>query len=300
MKYSFLVMGSVVVFLLMSWPGAAQPDTPPTHVIVISLDGTRPDAIQQIDAPNILALAHRGAFSWTARTVFPPATLPAHASLLSGLDPAVHGADDNVVRPCGEFDFPTFLTLAEDAGYQTAMVVGKAPLCQFHTDDETTFVLAYEGDRSVVDSVIDLLHEDYTVIWAHFPNPDYFGHLYGWMSDTYLYELKNTDFQIGRILTEIDNLGVTDETLIFLTADHGGHDDEHGQDIPEDMLIPWIMVGPGVQQDFDLADTALENVNILDIPPTLLWTLGIPIPPEMTGRVVCEAFDQADEPCQDA
>lgn len=270
----------------MTFSGSAQEVAqPPRRVLVITLDGARPDALLQV-ATRIQAMAEGGASSWTAQTVFPPATLPAHASLLSGLDPSAHGYDDNVVRECGDFAFETFLSLAAEAGYRTAVVTGKAPLCQFVTREDTSFTLAREGDRSVVDGVIDAFEAGDEVILAHFPNPDYFGHLHGWMSETYLWELENTDYEIGRLLEEIVRLGLMDEMLIILTADHGGHDDEHGSDIPEDMTIPLIVTGSGVR----ISQTLGADAGLIDIAPTVLWALGIAIPTEMEGRVLCEAF----------
>src|SRR5262245_4304568 len=57
---------------------------PPPKLVLISIDGLRPDAIFQTSAPNLLALAQSGAYSWQAQTIFPPVTLPAHASMLCG------------------------------------------------------------------------------------------------------------------------------------------------------------------------------------------------------------------------
>ncbi|GAB4508360.1 MAG: hypothetical protein OHK0046_00520 [Anaerolineae bacterium] len=243
-----------------------------------------------MNAPYITTLAESGAFSWQAETVFPPATLPAHASLLSGVAPAEHGQDDNVVRPCGAFDFPTWLSTAAAEGHQTAMVAGKAPLCQFNIHQDTAFMLGAAGDRSVVEGVIAMLEDGYTVILAHFPNPDYFGHIDGWMSATYLRELENTDRQIGRLLDAVDDMGLRDDMLILLTADHGGHGTAHGQNIPEDMRIPWIISGPGVIDNADLSTLAADPVSLLDAAPTVLWALDMAIPQAMQGRVICEAF----------
>src|SRR5687767_5639680 len=54
------------------FPAIAQGEPErPTHVIVISLDGTRPDAILKAETPNLQALAERGATDWEAVTVLP-------------------------------------------------------------------------------------------------------------------------------------------------------------------------------------------------------------------------------------
>ena len=102
---------------------------------------------------------------------------------------------------------------------------------------------------------------------------------------SYLYELHNTDTQVGRLLEELGALALTDTTLVILTADHGGHADLHGQDIPEDMLVPWIIAGPGV-----ITGTALDEVNVADTAATVLWVLGLPLPQAALGQPVYAAF----------
>lgn len=259
----------------------------PDHVIVISLDGARSDALLLAETPNIQALARRGAVSWQASTIYPPVTLPAHASMLTGLSVEQHGLDHNdSLYPCPTITAPTFITLAQEADYRTAMVVGKEKFCQFQQSELVNYTFARAGDRSVVDRVLELLDEDYQVIFAHFPNPDYFGHLTNWMSDTYIYEMSNTDAQVGRIMARLEELGLSERTLIILTADHGGHGNSHGQNIPEDMVIPWIIAGPGV-----IAGTNLvSGVSITDTAATVLWALNLPLSDDMVGQPVLEAF----------
>jgi arylsulfatase A-like enzyme len=138
----------------------------------------------------------------------------------------------------------------------------------------------------VVDLALDYLHSGYEVLFIHFPNPDYFGHLTGWMSETYLFELRNTDSQVGRVLDAVEALDLTDETLIILTADHGGHDKTHGSALPEDMRIPWMVAGPGV-----LPGQTLEiDVHTSATAATVLWTLGLTAPESTVARPVFEAF----------
>ena len=275
-----LILTSILILSGFVAPVSAQVQ----RVLVISLDGGRPDTILQAETPNMHQLAEGGALDWYAQTIFPPATLPGHASMLTGLSVEQHGLSHNdSIYPCPVLEAPTFLTLAAQAGLRAAMVVGKAQLCQFHQSDEVDYFFEQSGDRSVVDRGLQLLAEDYQVIFLHFPNPDYFGHLTGWMSDTSLYELRNTDYQIGRLLEAVD-----EHTLVILTADHGGHEMEHGSDIPEDMTIPFIIAGPGVKAGADLQHI---EVNVTDTAATVLWALGIPLPDNLTGRPVVEAFE---------
>ena len=70
-----------------------------------------------------------------------------------------------------------------------------------------------------------------------------------------------------------------DEYTVIITADHGGHDRSHGKDIPEDMLIPLILLGNGIDTNADI-----EGATILDIAPTFTKLLGIEPDDEWEGR----------------
>ncbi len=198
---SAMICALLLPIFIVAAQDSSLPSPPhPSRVLLISLDGTRPDGILKAETPNIQALAARGAVSWQAQTIFPPDTLPSHTSMLTGLTPDQHGVDWNFTWfGCPPIESSTVLTLAEQAGYSTAMVAGKGKFCHFIQSEGLDFTFAQQGDRSVADRVIEVLDEGYEVIFAHFPNPDYFGHSTGCMSDTYLLELSNTDTQDGRV-----------------------------------------------------------------------------------------------------
>ena len=60
------------------------------NVILISIDGLRPDAIEQFGAPTLQRLMNEGTYSLKARTILPSSTLPSHTSMLSGEPPDQH------------------------------------------------------------------------------------------------------------------------------------------------------------------------------------------------------------------
>jgi hypothetical protein len=92
--------------------------------VVISIDGLRPDAIEEAPAPALLDMMRRGAFCPKAETIRPSITLPSHTSMLSGLDYKRHGVSWNNYRP-GHFAHPTVFTVATQAGRQAAMFFSK-------------------------------------------------------------------------------------------------------------------------------------------------------------------------------
>jgi len=240
-----------------------------THVIVISIDGARPDAILQADTPVMQDLAETGIVDWQAQTVYQPVTIPAHTSLLTGLDTDEHQIRHNNFTTI-RIPYPTFISIAQAEGYQTAIIAGKEKFLTFHQDEDSFYEFVRTGDPGVIDKAIELLDEGYEVLFVHLPNTDFFGHLLGWMSDTYIYELSNTDANIGRLVEALDDLEIRDTTLLIITSDHGGHDTVHGQNIPEDMTIPMILNGAGVDPD-----TVLENTSITQVARTVLLALGI-------------------------
>jgi hypothetical protein len=73
------------------------PDQPlPEHsinrnIVVVSVDGLRPDAIGTYRAPTLQRLMREGSFTLSASTIHPSKTLPSHTSMLTGQGPELHG-----------------------------------------------------------------------------------------------------------------------------------------------------------------------------------------------------------------
>jgi arylsulfatase A-like enzyme len=111
------------------------------------------------------------------------------------------------------------------------------------------------------------------------------GHEHGWLSPEQLSVAFRADEALGMILAELDARGLRDETLIIISADHGGSGTSHGSDFPEDMTIPWIASGPGIQPG-----RLTTPVNTMDTAATAAFVLDLPIPDEWDGVPVYEAF----------
>jgi predicted AlkP superfamily pyrophosphatase or phosphodiesterase len=259
-----------------------------SRVLILSIDGLRPDAILAAPMPNLLNLMQTSAaYSLNAQTIYPSATLPAHSSMLTGLCPSKHGVDWNDYLPeKGYANGTDIFDLAHAAGLQTVMYVGKEKLRQV-TEPSSTDIFVYINDRDLViaDDLIANFPRDFGLLFVHFPLVDGMGHEYGWMSPEQLSVAYRADEALGNILAELDARGLRDETLIIVTADHGGHDTSHGSSRPEDMTIPWIASGPGIQPK-----VLTTQVHTMDTAATAAFILGLPIPPEWDGLPVYEAF----------
>src|SRR5262245_8758227 len=60
------------------------------HVVIVSIDGLRPDAIATYKAPTLERLMGEGSYTLHAATILPSKTLPSHTSMLTGEPPSVH------------------------------------------------------------------------------------------------------------------------------------------------------------------------------------------------------------------
>lgn len=264
-------------------PLAAPTPPRPSRVVILSMDGLRPDGLEADGVSHIPALMRRGVVAQGARTVFPPITLPAHTSMLTGYLPSVHGVIWNDWSPGRGPRVPTIFALARAAGFRTVMVAGKAKFRQFgEAGGLDAFVLA-SGDVAVANEAVVQVQAGFDLMFVHLPDVDTVGHLSGWISPAYLEQVAESDRAVGRILAALPP-----GTTVILTADHGGHDKTHGLDQPTDMLIPWIIAGPDVIQGGLLPPTI--KVSSMDTAATALHLLGLALPANAGGRPVLAAF----------
>lgn len=107
----------------------------------------------------------------------------------------------------------------------------------------------------------------------------------------YLAAVHFVDHQIGRLLAELDRLGLTGNTFIALTGDHGYQLGEHGLWAKQTLFeeanhVPLIFAGPGIQPGVSKA--LVEQV---DIYPTLASLAGLPLPAHLQGTSLVPWLD---------
>ena len=254
------------------------------RVILILVDGMRPDAIQE--NPAARKLAEKSAYTFGGRTVFPSVTLPCHMSLFHSVDPDRHGTTTNTYMPQVRPISGLFEVLAQSKR-KCAMFYDWEQLRDLGRPGSLArsvfFALGDYGSQEADDLLTDrtvesLKQEKVDFMFLYLGAPDVFGHDHGWMSEPYMEGLEAAWKNIYRVLD-----AVTEEDVVIVTADHGGHGRSHGTQMPEDMTIPMFFLGkrftPG---------QALENVSILDLAPTAADILGVNRAPEWEGRSLAE------------
>jgi predicted AlkP superfamily pyrophosphatase or phosphodiesterase len=268
-------------------PTAMPPSAAIERVIIVSYDGLRGDAVRAAPMKHVMALMDSGAYSLTARTISYAVTLPGHASMLSGMCQAKHGVDWDVTTYYKGYSKGVDLfDLAHAAGLRTVMLVNKEKLRQL-AEPETTdvFEIVYGVESTIMKAAVAQLYSGFDLMFVHIGSPDYRGHRYGWMSDAQFKALRDGDAALGLLLEALDGQGLRGSTLIIVTSDHGGHDRTHVGTHIEDLLIPWVASGPGI----DGGRLELQ-VNIMDTAATAAYALELPIPAEWDGVPILEIF----------
>ena len=116
----------------------AAPTTRPVgqirRVLVVSIDGLRPDLMLLGDTPNLHELMKRGCYTMWARTTPNSVTLPSHVSMMTGVSPRRHEVEWNREFKTVDPLYPRVPTLFEAAkcrGYTTAVAAGKSKFDMF-------------------------------------------------------------------------------------------------------------------------------------------------------------------------
>jgi arylsulfatase A-like enzyme/Flp pilus assembly protein TadD len=289
------VLRRSVSLLLLLMAGCARERARP-NVLLITLDTTRADRLGCYGGPAGItpaldALAAEGIrFAQADSPV--PLTLPAHATLLSGLLPLHHG-----LRVNGAGGFPrdreTLATLFSGAGYRTAAFVGSFVLDRrfglgrgfASYDDEVERDPAREGSaeperraEAVIDAVERWLDREDSrpfFVWVHlfdphapYEPPEPYGDRFG----AYGGEIAYIDAQLGRLLARVDR----GNTIVALAGDHGESLGEHGELMHGLLLyestlrVPLIVAAPSVRPY--VVD---RPVSTADLAPTLAGLAGL-------------------------
>ena len=109
----------------------------------------------------------------------------------------------------------------------------------------------------------------------------------------FLGTLKSQDDNIGRLLDYLDKSGLSENTIVVFTGDHGFFLGEHGWFdkrfmYEEALRVPWIIRYPGVTKPGSTSDAWVQSI---DNAPTILDMVGLPLPSDMQGRSLVPIFN---------
>lgn len=282
-------------------PAAAVPLGPDAYarrrVLVIGLDGLRPDVLALVKTPNLDRLAAEGAVSWDARAASVTLSGPAWTTLLTGVETDKHGVFNNRIKPQND-GWPTLFARLREArpGARTASYVAWKPLYDALLDPHDVDDRVYHSlDRVVVRAAVkELTTADPVLTFIHLDGVDAAGHRHGFDAAQRAYRaaIEVVDGQVGELVAALRGRPnkAREEWLVIVTTDHGGTGKRHGGNLPTDRRIFLIAHGPTV-----VPGPIARSPSLLDVAPTVFAHLGvIPKPSwKLEGDVVAVAPDGA-------
>ena len=141
-----------------------------------------------------------------------------------------------------------------------------------------------EGYASLYDRAMEYLgshKDDKMFMFLYNVHTDHIGHTYSWMSPEYIQSIEEGDVQVGRMIDFLKKEGLFEETHLMFITDHGGIGKGHGGVSPEEMIVPWVISGPGIKKGF----TITEPNNTVNTASTVLRLFGVNQPLCWTGEV---------------
>jgi choline-sulfatase len=291
-------------------------DAPATNVVWILVDSLRHDRLQTYGynrnptSPNIEILADQSVVFDNA-FVQAPWTKPSVASMMTSLLP----------RELGMYDWehtlsPSFLTFAEhlqSQGFHTEAHFSNIALLGPASNLDQGFDV-YDGDvlkkgrpkkiktsREITDAGIAFLEaeqHDRFFLWLHYfdPHKDYLKHRgfrFGKKRNAlYDGEIAFTDHHLGRLFNSLKETGRLADTVVVLVSDHGEGLGQHGIShhtkalYDHQLHVPLIVYAPWMTPA-----RRADVVSGIDLAPTLLSMLGVPIPEEFHGAAIPMSTD---------
>jgi arylsulfatase A-like enzyme/Flp pilus assembly protein TadD len=292
-----------------------------TPVILISVDTLRSDRLpaygyNKVGTPAIDRLRQDSVlFEHAYATV--PLTLPSHATALTGLLPPAHRVRDNMGYRLETNGIPYLPRDLKALGYATGAAVstfvlrGSSGLAEsFDLYDDNLIFTEWTDVGSVQRHGHETLDRSLPWLRSVAEKPFFFFfHIYephtpyqapepyaSRYESAYDAEVALADEIVGRLLDELESLGVYDRALIIFMSDHGEGLGEHGYHEHGPLLyreviqVPLMLKLPGNER---AGDAVVAGAQLADIYPTVLQLLGQPLPAGLAGDSLLELEDRA-------
>jgi arylsulfatase A-like enzyme len=308
---------------LFSNPEVVATDPAPAalpNLILVSLDTLRAKSVgaygnARDTTPKLDRRMARGGALVRQVVVPVPLTPPSHMTMLTGLEPCVHGVvdRDRILAP----EHVTLAEILQAAGYQTAAVTEDAYVVagagfargfdryfEERSDEESAPGFAAQTFETAERWLLDRPNRPFFLfvhtyqVHAPYAPPrgyrDFFPEvaiakkpeLDALLRD-YEREIRYTDDLFAEFLDFLEASDLARDTILVVTSDHGETFDEfivggHGFGLKDsELLVPLLIRAPGVVPPGTIVDT---QVGLVDLAPTLLELLGVASPVPMQGR----------------
>ena len=273
----------------------AAAELPSNRVLVIGIDGCRPDALAKAVTPHLDSLIQTGAFSDQTQilgeryTENDTVSGPGWSSFLTGVWADKHGVQNNSFQGKNYEAFPHFFAYIKQQfpKAQTGSFVDWKPIDTHivsHADVQHGFdAHGADGytkfDEAVTSEAVKFLSEGNPhAVMAYLGAVDETGHRYGFHPSVpeYIEAIETVDTRVGQLLTAMKSRPnfAAENWLVVVSTDHGGQGLGHGggHKIPEIRTTFLIVSGSAAKQG-----KIEQPTYVVDVPVIALTHLGVEI-----------------------
>lgn len=259
------------------------------HVLLVGV-GSAGAFFADADTPNIDRVFENGSITYVARAENPTNSAPCWASMLHGVEYSAHKISEDEGTPYpSDSDFPSvFRAVREQDKSASVTVIGDSFFTVSMTEEDLGInTIEATGDFAVAETACKYLNENEapTLMFVCFDSPDSLGHVEGFGSAGHLAAIRNTDTFFGYICDRYEAQGILDDTLVIVTSNHGGFEQDHGSHKNEEKFVMFAASGESV-----IKNGTPEDMYIRDIPAVVMYALGLECPENWTARLPAGIF----------
>jgi len=228
-----------VLLCLVSIGLAADARARETAVILISMDGTRPEDVTPEELPSLIAMSQRGVVAERLIPVAPSNTFPNHVTLATGVAPERHGIVNNAFIDArrGRFqkkEIPDWIeteplwSILSRHGIVSCSyywVGSEGPWRSGHGPSRWVPFSKRTSEKTKVEQILAWLElpepERPRLITSWFRGADHAGHLHGPGSRQVKESLRAQNRALATLVLSLENRSLLDSTTLIVVSDHG-------------------------------------------------------------------------------
>lgn len=235
---------NIIMTLLIAFLTSINAIAGDRTVVMISLDGAKPEYFSKSNTPYIYNMGERG-WASTLRPAFPTITFPNHTSLVTGCTAEEHGIVSNrfIDPKRGNFDMspdtswmlcePVWVT-AEKAGIKTAITLWPLSWAPWNGVRAAYYFPANPKNKDAALKTSAASRLNQIIAWLKLPEDkrprlilswlgdiDHQAHSFGPNAPQVKAAVKKYDTLIGKFLTQLQKLPAGPSTDVLLVSDHG-------------------------------------------------------------------------------
>ncbi len=271
------------------------------YIVVLGFDGMSAAGIRNSETPVFNELMKNGAWTLHAHAVMPTSSSPNWASMIMGAPPKYHSIHSNAWEIkkiknrsfCGcekGIIFPTIFGVMrkQKASANITCYHDWDGFARLTEKDAFSILQDTKDENETTEKAIECIKDKQPeFLFLHFDHVDHVGHAIGHFTPEYYKAISKADSITGAVVKALKDAGMYENTVILITADHGGIKKGHGGRSMAEKEIPWIISGPGIKKGFEIT----EKVETFFTAPTLAKIAGVTPPDCWTGKAVLSAFE---------